>query len=127
MNFNFFDNLYIDYNPSRRTYSGLDLVDAGSPTWESILSQEKADAQFTMDVAAGYSWRLNNSFKSLKKQTFLVFNLGITNLLNNEDMITGGFEQLRFDNDNKDVNRFAPKYFYSYGTTFFAGITLRMN
>ncbi len=24
-------------------------------------------------------------------------------------MITGGFEQLRFDNDNKDVNHFAPK------------------
>ncbi|TAH40436.1 MAG: TonB-dependent receptor [Bacteroidetes bacterium] len=127
MNFNYFDNLYIDYNPSRRTYNGLDLVDQGSAEWVNILSQEKVDAQFTMDIAAGYSWRLNNKFKSLKKQTFLVFNLGITNLLNNEDMITGGFEQLRFDNDYKDINRFAPKYFYGYGTTFFAGITLRMN
>ncbi len=126
VNFNYFDNLYIDFNPSRRTFSGLDLVEAGSDKWVEILSQEKTDAQFTMDIAAGWSWRLNNKFKSLKKSTFLVFNLGITNLLNNKDMKTGGFEQLRFDTETKDVNRFAPKYFYSYGTTFFASVTFRM-
>jgi hypothetical protein len=127
VNFNYFDNIYIDFNPSRRTLNGLDLVDAGSETWKSILSQEKVDAQFTMDLRAGYSLKLNNQLKSLKKQTFLRFFVSVTNVLNNKEMITGGFEQLRFDNDNKDVNRFAPKYFYAYGTTFFAGVTLSMN
>ena len=127
VNVNYFDNIYIDYNPSRRTLNGLDLVDAGSDAWKNILEQEKVDGQFTMDLRAGYSLRLNNQFKSLKKQTFLVFFVGISNLLNNKELITGGFEQLRFDNDYKDINRFAAKHFYGYGTTFFAGVTLRLN
>ncbi|REJ83019.1 MAG: TonB-dependent receptor [Bacteroidetes bacterium] len=127
VNFNYFNNLYIDFNPSRRTYNALDLVEAGTAKWNEILSQERTDGQFTMDASAGWSWRLNNKFRDLKKQTFIVFNLGVSNLLNNEDMITSGFEQLRFDADTKDVNRFAPKYYYGYGTTFFASITFRMN
>ncbi len=127
VNFNYFDNIYIDYNPSRRTLSGLDLVDEGTDTWNKILQQEKVDPQFTMDARAGYSFKFGDKFRPMNKQTYLVFFLGVKNLLNNQEMITGGFEQLRFDTDNKDVNRFAPKYFYGYGTTFFAGITLRLN
>ncbi|MBP6334102.1 MAG: TonB-dependent receptor, partial [Bacteroidia bacterium] len=103
VNFNYFDNLYIDFNPSRRTIYGLDLVDKGSDTWEKILSQEKAKPQFTMDVRTGWSWKINNQFKSLKKQNFLVFFVQVSNVLNNEEMVTGGFEQLRFDFDDKDV------------------------
>ncbi|HNP99453.1 MAG TPA: TonB-dependent receptor, partial [Bacteroidia bacterium] len=104
-----------------------DLVDAGSANWQQILQQEKVDGQFTMDASAGWSWRMNNKIKSLKRPAYLVLNTGVTNILNNKDLINGGYEYSRFDTQNKDVNKFPSKYTYSYGTTFFASVTLRFN
>ena len=127
VNFNYFDNIYTDFNPARRTLSALDLVDNNSPKFAQILGQEKREGQFTMDVSAFYSWKLNNKFKSLKKNTFLVFNLGITNILDNQELTSWSFEQLRFDNEDHDVNTFPAKYAYSYGASYFASITLRFN
>lgn len=127
VNFNYFNNTYIDVNPRRRTISSLDLVDAGTTTWQQILQQEKVDGQFTMDASAGWSWLMNNKFKSLKRRTFLVLNLGVSNILNNKDMVIGGYEYSRFDTQNKDVNKFPNRYTYGFGTTFFANLTLRFN
>ena len=59
------------------------------------------------------------------KPTYLVFNLGVNNILDNRDMITGGFEQLRFDFENRDINKFPPRVYYGYGINFFASATLR--
>jgi len=52
-------------------------------------------------------------------------NAGVNNLLNNKDIISGGFEQLRFDFAGRNVNKFLPKLYYSYGLNYFIGITLR--
>lgn len=127
VNFNYFDHIYADFSPTRRTLTGLDLVNAGSETWNQILQQETFKGQFTMDVSGGWSWRLNNKFKALKRNSFLVLNLGITNLLDNNNLVTTAFEQLRFDANNKNVNTFPPKYGYAFGTTFFANVTFRFN
>ncbi len=126
-NLNYFDNLYIDANPVRRTLAALDLVNEGDALWKQILQQEKTDGQFTLDLSGGWSWRLNNKFKDLKRQTFLVLNLGVSNVLNNQDLVTGGFEQLRYDFADKNVNKFPTRYTYAFGTTFFANIVLRIN
>jgi hypothetical protein len=61
----------------------------------------------------------------MKKRTFLVFNVGVNNLLNNTNIVSGGFEQLRFDYGEKNINKFPVKKFYAYGTNFLASITLR--
>lgn len=127
VNFNYFDHIYADFSPTRRTLGGLDLVNAGSETWNQILQQETFEGQFTLDVSGGWSWRLNNKFKQLKRNSFLVLNLGITNLLNNTDLVNTAFEQLRFDANNKNVNTFPPRYSYAFGTTFFANVTFRFN
>ncbi len=127
VNFNYFDEIYTEFNPARRTLSALDLVDSDDPKFEQILSQEKRDGQFTMDVSASYSWKLNNRYKSLKKNTFLVFNLGVTNILDNQELTSWSYEQLRFDTDAHDVNTFPAKYAYSFGASYFASITLRFN
>jgi hypothetical protein len=127
VNFNYFDNIYTDFNPARRTLSALDLVDNNSPKFAQILGQEKRDGQFTMDASAYYSWKLNNRYKSLKKNTFLVFNVGVTNILDNQELTSWSFEQLRFDNEEHDVNTFPAKYAYSFGASYFASITLRFN
>ena len=127
VNFNYFDNIYTDFNPARRTLSALDLVNYDNPKFAQILGQEKRESQFTMDVSASYSWKVNNKFKSLKKNTFLVFNLGVTNILDNQNLTTFSYEQLRFDTDTHDINTFPAKYSYAYGASYFASITLRFN
>ena len=127
INFNYFDDIYVDFNPARRTASGLEYIDNGTAAWEQILGQEKRDGQFTMDISGGWSWKMNNKFKSLKGNSFLVLNLGVTNILNNTDITSTGYEQLRFDVVTKDINTFPAKYAYGYGATYFASLTFRFN
>jgi len=127
LNFNYFDDFYTDFNPSRRTLSALDLIDKGSDQWVQILSQEKRDGQFTLDASFGWSWRMNNKFKSLKGNSYLVFNLSVSNILDNQDITYTAFEQLRFDSDTHDINTFPARYSYAFGRTYFLNIALRFN
>jgi hypothetical protein len=55
-----------------------------------------------------------------------VFYLSINNLLNNQNIISGGYEQLRFDAETKNPDKFPPKYFYAMGLQFSANISLRL-
>jgi hypothetical protein len=94
---------------------------------EAIIDQLQADGQFTLDASFGKSWKLNSYFKSMKNQTFFLINVGVNNILNNQDLVTNGFEQLRFDFAEKDINKFAPKSYYGFGTNYFINFTLRFN
>lgn len=124
VNFNYFDNMWLDYNPLRRTEAAVGGMDVNDPLRGNILGQEKLKAQYTLDAFAGYSWLMNNKFK-MKKRTFLVFNVGVNNILNNTDIVSGGFEQLRFDFAGKNLDKFPPRRFYAYGLNYFASIGLR--
>ncbi len=121
---NYFDQMWLDINPLRRTYAAVRDVPYKSDLWNQILAQQQFDAQYTIDLFASYSWKLPRSW-GFKKSTFMVFNLGISNLTNNKDIVSGGYEQLRFDFAEKNVNKFPPKYFYSYGANYFASVTIR--
>jgi hypothetical protein len=121
---NYFDQMWLDFNPISRTYEALQDLDHTSKEYFDILNQQRLPGQTTLDFFAGYSWKLPRSL-GLKKATFLVFNVGVNNLLDNQDMITGGFEQLRYDYVTNNVGKFPPKYFYAYGLNYFASATLR--
>ncbi len=121
---NYFDQMWLDINPLRRSYAAVKDVPYKSDLWNSILGQEQFSSQYTVDFFGGYSWKLPKSM-GFKKNTFLVFNVGVSNLLNNKNIITGGFEQLRFDFENRNINKFPPKYYYAFGANFFASATLR--
>jgi hypothetical protein len=127
VNFNYYDWMWVTVNPARRTMNGIDLVDPSAQNWQNIVNQERLKGQFTMDIHAGYSWLLNNQFKNLKKKYYLVFNAGVTNLTNNKNFITNGYEQLRFDYKFKNTEKFPTKYYYGYGATYFVSLTFRMN
>jgi hypothetical protein len=127
INFNYFANQYLEFNTTRRTTDAVSILDINDPLRAEILQQQKLAAQSTIDLSGGKSWKLNRYLSHLKYQTFLVLNVGISNLLNNTNMITGGYEQLRFDYTDKNPNKFAPKYYYGFGTTYFISLTLRMN
>ncbi len=125
VNFNYFDKMYLNFNPIRRTAAAVNGVDEGSVLWHDIVDQTKLKSQYSLDAFAGYSWMMNRKFKSMKKRTFLVFNLGVNNILDNREIVSGGFEQLRFDFAEKNTEKFPEKRFYAYGINFFASMGLR--
>jgi len=117
LNFNYFDHIYIDFNPIRRTADAVYGLDETPDQFSAIIDQERVDPQFTMDFFGGKSFKFG--------KYFLFLNVGVNNILNNQDFITGGFEQLRFDVRERDPERYPTRYFYSFGTNFFANISLR--
>jgi len=125
LSFSYFNRLYLDFNPVRRTESATNGVDPGSALWHDIIDQTRVPSEYTLDAFAGWSWKMNKRFPSLQKSTYLVFNVGVNNILNNTSLISGGYEQLRFDFAEKNVNKFPTKEFFSYGTNFFASIGMR--
>ena len=127
---NYFDQAWLSFNPLRRTWDALKFVEPKSDGYNAIFNQTKFEEQYTLDFFGGYSWKLPRHFEIQRKPTYLVFNLGVNNILNNKDIVTGGFEQLRFDaqtstSDPVSVGKFPPKLYYAYGLNFFASATLR--
>ncbi len=115
LNLNFFDQLWLDFNPDRRTAAAVDGVEPDSDLWRAILWQEKAPAATTLDFFGGKSFRFGDYFLRL--------NLGIDNILDRQDIISGGYEQLRFDFETKDPNVFPTRYYYAWGRTWFLNIS----
>ena len=129
---NYFDEAYLSFNPLRRSYDALKFVlnDKTSPAYHSIFDQTKFDAQYTLDFFGGWSYKMPKRMEINHKSTFLVLNVGVNNILNSQDIVTGGFEQLRYDaqtaaSDPILVGKFPSKLYYAYGRNFFASLTLR--
>ncbi len=117
--FNYFDNAYLSFNPARRTSLAVEGLDLDSDLADQILSQEKFPSSYTVNLKAGKSWYLGDYYVSL----FAVVN----NVLDDTDIKTGGYEQLRFDYENKDVNKYPANYFYMYGRTYMLILTIALD
>ncbi len=126
VNFNYYDWMWVNVNPARRTESAVDLVDPTSDNFANIVNQERLKGQFTMDISVGYSWLINAQFKNLKKRYFLVFNASVNNVTNNKNLITNANEQLRYDYYENNVNKFPTRYAYAYGATYMVSVAFRM-
>ncbi|MFT3680406.1 MAG: TonB-dependent receptor [Ferruginibacter sp.] len=122
---NYYRQAWLSFSPIRRTAVAVDGLEEGSKLRNDILAQQKFDDQFMLNFFGGWSYKLPKSFNIKGRSTFLVFNLGVNNILNNKDAVTGGFEQLRFDDENRNVDKFPPKYFYAWGLNYFASATIR--
>jgi hypothetical protein len=116
-NMNYFDDIYIDINPDRRTADALDGLVASDPQWNQVLNQQKMDNAITFDIFGGKSWRLAPG-------QFLNLNISVNNVFDLKDFSIGGFEQLRYD--SRDLDRFPSKYFYLYGRSYFINLVYRM-
>ncbi len=117
INANYVDDNYIDINPERRTPEAVAYVIPGSDQWNAILQQEKLPGGYTIDAYFGKSFKFGDKY--------LYLNLSVNNILNNQNIKTGGFEQLRFDQETHDPNRFPPKYYYYYGRQYFINLRFR--
>ena len=100
-------------NPTNHTYDAV--AQTGPADRSKLLAQKKIDDAFTLDLYAGKSWTV--------KGVYILLNLSVNNILNNQDIVLYGYEQLR--SDYSDLDRFPEKYSYLYGTNFFASLTVR--
>ncbi|MBI9055641.1 MAG: carboxypeptidase-like regulatory domain-containing protein [Bacteroidales bacterium] len=116
VNGTYFDDIYLSFNPARRTLEAVEGLDADSDLTDQILSQEKLGNGYVFNVLGGKSWKIDKYYISLFAN--------ISNVLDNRDLKTGGYEQLRFDYDNKDVNKYPANYFYMYGRSYMLILTL---
>jgi hypothetical protein len=121
LNCNWYDRIYLSYSPSfryestlrNRQAAGETVTDNDGNILESALAQQKGKGGFMLDASIGRSIRL-------KQGRQMSINLSITNLLNNQKLVTGGYEQSRSDytaSGNIRAYRFSlnPKKFYTYG------------
>ena len=127
---NYFRESYLNINPLRRTWEAVKNLDYKGAEYHRVFDQTEFDPQFTLDFFGGWSLRLPRQYNINHRSTFLVFNVGVNNILNNKDITTGGYEQLRFDaptgsNDINLVDKFPPRLFYAYGLNYFASVTIR--
>jgi len=114
LNANYFDKIYADLNPERRTTAARGTLSTSSELYQNMVAQERLKGQFTMDASIGKSWKV-------KKNT-IGFNISVTNLTNNKNLVTTAWEQRRFDYKEYNVNKYPNKYYYALGTTFYIGV-----
>ncbi|HLF64664.1 MAG TPA: hypothetical protein VI603_12960 [Saprospiraceae bacterium] len=121
LNLNYFDDLWIEYNPIRRTRQAIDLVEEGSPQWNAIIGQEKAPGGFTIDASVYKSFKID----WFKEDVFFAVTFNVSNALDKQDLISGGFEQLRYDYLNRDPSTFPSKYYYFPGLNYYFNASIR--
>ena len=121
---NYFSNAWVALNPVRRTAKAVEDIPPASAQWHSIIDQGKVPDSYTLDFFSSYNWRISR-LAGAKKAVFLVFYAGMNNLFNRKDIISGGYEQLRFDFENKQAGKFPVKYSYAYGRNYFISTSLR--
>lgn len=115
VNINYYDDIYIEVNPDRRTAEAVSNYDPEYPERENILAQEKLKAGYTLDASVGKLWYINTKSLSI--------NFSVNNILDSQDFAFGGFEQFRYD--PFDLEKFPSKYFYLYGRQYFLNINFR--
>ena len=137
LNCNYYDRIYLSYSPNYRyrksienrkqimSQRGIETMDENNEPRESALSQAKGHGGFMLDGSIGRSIYLKHGSLSI--------NLSLTNILNNRNIVTGGFEQSRSDysgdKDNVKSRAYAfsknPYKFYAFGTNGMLNLTYK--
>ena len=120
INLNYFDKIYCDLNPERRTTFARGSLSVDDPAFIAMVSQTRMKGQFTLDASISKSWRIKQRYN-------LGFNIGVTNITNNKNLVTTAWEQSRYDYTEYNPNKFPNKYYYAFGTTFFASLNFQFN
>jgi len=116
LNANYVQDKYLDFNPDRRTAEAVTYILPGSEQWHKIIDQQKLQSAYTIDFSVTKSWRIAHKY-------YLAINANINNILDNKNIISGGFEQLRFDQTTQNPDKYPAKYFYMYGRQYFVNVS----
>ncbi len=115
-NVSYTQDRYLAFNPVRLTPYAVQNMEIGSEEYNKVVRQELLNPAFVVDVSAGKSFQI-------KKKYNLAININVSNVLDNKEIITGGYDQFRYDIAAPD--KFPAKYYYYFGRTYFASLTFR--
>ena len=151
LDFNYYDRLYLSMNPMYRTqyleneikriYDWNNLETGRQKAYvvdviDGIRAQEELGGGYTLSASIGKSWRIKYKYN-------LGFSLQVNNILNNQTIRTGGYEQMRLnklsdpiifpDNEGEmkiitkptTYSRFDSKYFYMNGFNYYLNVYFR--
>ena len=141
LNFNYYDKLYLSMNPYYRTsqatqyyaniiinesQKGSDMnveaMKAAARGIRDMRAQEKFGGYCTLSANVGKNWYIHRVY-------MLGFSLEVKNILNNQDIRTGGYEQMRLRRvrtpEGVKFSRFDSKYFYMLGTNYYLNVYFR--
>lgn len=122
---NYYDKMYLSMSPIAFTDMALTpSMMTSSDRLEKVRGQEAFDAAYVLNASLGKNWYIDRKYT-------LGFSLSVDNLLNKQDIKTGGYEQLRLSSQSNDgstekyYEKFGPKYFYMFGTTYYLNVYFR--
>ena len=124
----FYDQNYISMNPLRRTDFAMKGIDSdteeGLLLLQNMTVQEEFPHAFILSANFGKSWYIQRKYN-------LGVSLDVKNILNNRNIRTGGYEQMRLSS-NKDASGnvinyspFDSKYFYLFGINYMVNVYFR--
>jgi TonB dependent receptor/Carboxypeptidase regulatory-like domain len=127
INANYSSGVWYGYDVLRRTADFVALLEPQGEAWNIALDQQKAKPALTLDLFFNKSWRVHTPvFK--KHRQFVALSVGITNLLNNQNIIISGRDAYRNAfKDFEDVRLYGSEVSYAFGTNYFVGLTFRMD
>ena len=125
----YYDRIYLAYSPSTRYESTLSTTSSFDQEGNFIIpAQEKGHGGFMVDASIGRLLRI-------KRGQSVSINLMLHNILNNQNIVTGGYEQSRSDYTVKDdgtlnntrTYKFSrnPKKYYALGFNGMLSISYR--
>ena len=113
LNGNWYDRIYLGYSPYYRYQSALQRIGSTDGNGNLLVSpQDKGRGGWMLDGSIGKSIYLKHGSLSI--------NLMVSNILNNQRIVTSGYEQSRSDytsSGNSRMYRFSknPKKYYALG------------
>ena len=122
VNANYFCDGYVDLAPTRHEeLPGL---------WKFCTSEEEYRerlAEFSAQDKLKNSFVMNLSIGKLIYTKFgsLNFNLSVNNLLNNRNVMTGGFQESKLDYTDYKLSKFPNRYYYAQGIRIFFNFGIR--
>ncbi|HRI00557.1 MAG TPA: hypothetical protein PK006_05855 [Saprospiraceae bacterium] len=118
LNLSYLDRNYLEVNPLRRTSRAVNDIDRNSTLFHSIIDQEKLPSAMVLDLFIFKSWIIRKHYTALS--------ISVNNITNQKNLISGGFEQFRFDYETKDPSKFPNKYFYLQGINYLVNLTFNL-
>ena len=115
---NYLTDSYLSFSALTRTVDAVAALDHSSPEFTKLINQEKLPSFYTLDAFAGKSFRFQYKY-------YLNISLNVSNILNNQNIITGGYEQARIDATFENLDKFPPKYYYYSGLQYYLNVSFR--
>jgi len=118
---NYMSGKWLDIAPSAKSLEGLETLDRD--VYNTLIQQEEVPAYITLGAFAGKSFKLKKYFKKASNSMYLFVNLGLSNILNKDDIVLYGFENLRLGTVRDDyIPAFGNRRAYAFGAQYFLNI-----